>query len=162
MRRRIPRSRSSVYTPRFPKLRLRTYAYNALPIPPRPPAPDAGIDKPLHLRGNDLPESIAPSLRVIGGKSAAAPRDFDTSNNADLNSGAPPVMIRRGTRAQDRGAIVLGTGPTSDGPPSLPGGGALFMPHQSIPRKPITVTAFRRTIDTSSTIPSIGVGAPVR
>lgn len=95
-------------------------------------------------------DAISPGRSFIGGA--------QTADN-DLNLGPAPNRIDRGTTAREAGAIL----------PSAPAGivgwpydgNALMIPHQYIPRYPITVTPFARTIDTGVTIPSVGIGEPI-
>lgn len=82
-----------------------------------------------------------------------------------LDTGLPPKRIRRRTQAADRGAVGPGTNTGITGPLGFndsTNGASMTIPHIRIPRTPITVTAFRRTIDFTSSIPARGIGAPVR
>jgi hypothetical protein len=139
----------------------------------RTPDRNAGVIRhPLPTRGNDYPD-VAPSSRriidhgMISGRLSAGGSlpGFPTS----LDTGLPPSRIRRRTQAADRGAVAPGTGVGVTGAlgygvaGEAPGGGSLpTIPHIRIPRSPITVTAFRRTFDFTSSIPTRGVSGPVR
>lgn len=84
---------------------------------------------------------------------------------SDLEFGPPPVYIRRMQRAMNAGAVQGGTGVGITGPRSFDpktDGGSLLIPHQRIPRKPVTMFPFRKTIDVASTIPARGIAAPVK
>jgi hypothetical protein len=144
----------------------RTYGSNALPFPSGPPQRDEGIRQAPPPRGGDTLSSVPASLRVIDARGRTGASPF-TDNDRALNSGLPPQRIVRKTRALDRGSVqggigsgFAGTGPTSYDPKT--DGGSVRIPHQIIPRKPITVTAFRRTIDSTSTIPARGIAAPLK
>lgn len=162
---------------RFPILpemirRPRSYGFNTHPVLLAPDngnamALDAKEAAQLHPRGNDYPDVIAGSRRVIDGASAPGSRQqfAGDSNERDLNGGPPPRYIRRLTRAQNAGGVWFGSGVGETSRQAIDAqtdGGALYIPHQRIPRVPITVTAFRRTVDNTSTIPARGIGAPVK
>lgn len=151
--------------------RPRSYGFNTHPVALQPSATNFGLDPKdaaqLHPRGNDYPNVIADSRRVIDGRSARSGQDqfAADSNDTDLNGGPPPRYIRRLTRAQNAGAVFFGSGTGQTARQAIDAatdGGALYIPHQRIPRVPITVTAFRRTVDNTSTIPARGIGAPVK
>lgn len=120
------------------------------------------------LIGNVYPNVAPKSRRIIdhgqisgrlkaGGALPGYPTPLDT--------GLPPQHIRRRTQAADRGAVGPGTNTGITGPLGFndqSNGGSLTIPHVRIPRTPITVTTFRRTIDMTSSIPARGIGAPVK
>jgi hypothetical protein len=151
---------------RFPKPVGRTYGYFALPILARlPRSLDAGVTPELRVRGNADIATVPGSKRIIDGPIHPGPRNMFTTNNRDLVSGPPPSYIRRRSQALNGGVIGPGgvSGNRRLGATGYPtDGGSMYIPHQRVPRWPITVTAFRRTIDTSSTIPARGIGAPVK
>lgn len=160
---------------RFPILpemirRPRSYGFNTHPVllaPDTGYALDAKDAAQLHPRGNDYPDVIAGSRRVIDGPSRGGTRQqfAADANDNDLNGGPPPRYIRRLTRAQNAGGVWFGSGVGETSRQTIDAqtdGGALYIPHQRIPRVPITVTAFRRTVDNTSTIPARGIGAPVK
>jgi hypothetical protein len=141
----------------FPRVFRRTYGANRLPVPPGPPDRDAGVSPgPLHPRGNADVMVRAGSRRIIDRDSGNHGRSFLSRTADELNSGPTPNRIDRGTTARNSGTISHANvaGWPYDG-------NALYIPHQAIPRKPITVSPFVRTIDTSVTIPSIGIGNPI-
>lgn len=151
------------------RLRPRSYGNNVRAVTLPPSDTNFGLDAKaaatLHPRGNDYPDVVPASRRVIDRESAGGAREWYTDDIRDLNSGPPPAMIRRNTQAADSGTVWFGTGPGPSGRQQIDAGtdpGALYIPHQRIPRTPITVTAFRRTIDSTSTIPARGIGAPVK
>lgn len=125
------------------------------------------LRRPLPDRGNDYPD-VAPASRRLTGPGQSGRRystggampGFPTS----LDTGLPPTRIRRLTQAADRGAVGPGTNVRVTGALGYnagTNGGSQTIPHIRIPRTPITVTAFRRTIDLTSSIPARGIGAPV-
>jgi hypothetical protein len=133
------------------------------------PDKNAGVlSRPLPVRGNDTPNTAPSSRRIIDG--AAQGRDGKSGGSlpsfpTPLDTGLAPTRIRRLTRAADHGAVQNGTGTGVSGPLGFnfdTDGGSLTIPHTRIPRTPITVTAFRRTIDMTSSIPARGIGAPVK
>lgn len=149
----------------------RTYGYASLPIEGGGgPDYNAGVlRRPLPDRGNDYPD-VAPASRRIIDPAPMAGRDGKGGGSipsypTPLDTGLAPTRIRRLTQAADRGAVGPGTGvgvtgilgysPKDDG-------GSLTIPHIRIPRVPITVTAFRRTYDMTSSIPARGIGAPLK
>lgn len=131
---------------------------------------NAGVlQRPLPDRGNDYPDVAPASRRIIDpapmvgrdGKGGGSLPSFPTP----LDTGLAPTYIRRRTQGADRGAVQPGTGVGVTGPLGFNAdtdGGSLTIPHIRIPRTPITVTAFRRTIDFTSSIPARGIGAPVK
>lgn len=150
----------------------RTVGYRSLPeeaSQDRGPDFNTGVmRKPLPTRGNDYPDVAPASRRLTGpgqtGKrysSGGALPGFPTA----LDTGLPPTRIRRLTQAADRGAVANGTGTGVTGALGYnagSNGGSMTIPHIRIPRTPITVTAFRRTVDLTSSIPARGIGAPVK
>lgn len=104
--------------------------------------------------------SEPPSWAIIDRDAASPGRSFLGRTADDLDSGPAPNRIDRATQARNAGKIT-GTG----GPDGVAGwpydGNALFVPHTVIPRTPITVSPFARTIDTGVTIPSLPIGGPV-
>jgi hypothetical protein len=148
---------------RFPKIIGRTYGFNLLPLALRPIEPIDALSKPLRMHTSQHDEISDPrSRRLIDTEIAPSPgRAYIAHTEDSLNLGPTPDRIDRETPAANRGKIGVGAGPVGIG--GWPyDGNALFMPHQRIPRTPITVTPFRRTIDTSVTIPSTPIGAPVK
>lgn len=147
----------------FPKIRIRTYGYNSTSVTGTP-YPDAGVNvgkNGMPLRGrNDGGASLPGSRRNIGGDSSSDGRSYLGNTQLDLQSGVAPDRINRNTRAQNMGTISVSGEPIGMG--GWPyDGNALYMPHQRIPRTPITVSPFSRTIDTGVTIPAIGIGNPI-
>lgn len=134
-------------------------------MPPDKATP--GDTMQLPILGNSYPD-VAPASRRIIDRSQISGRlsaggalpGYPTS----LDTGLPPQRIRRRTQAADRGAVGPGTGTGITGALGYndQNGSAMTIPHIRIPRTPITVTAFRRTIDFTSSIPARGIGAPVR
>lgn len=114
----------------------------------------AAASHPLPVRGGFV--NVRPaSAAIIGGESQAPGRSFMGRTSDDLQTGVPPDRIDRGTTARNAGKIAnLMAGWPYDG-------NAVLVPHTRIPRNPITVTAFARTIDTGVTVPSIAIGNPV-
>lgn len=150
----------------------RTVAYRGLPeSSTRGGGPDvnAGVLRRYPpTRGNDYPNVAPSSRRIIDGPSSN--RDGKAGGSlpsypTPLDTGFAPQYIRRRTRAQDHGAVGPGTGTGVSGVlgfNAATDGGSLTIPHIRIPRTPITVTAFRRTIDMTSNIPARGIGAPIK
>jgi len=147
----------------------RTVGYASLPEEGRPDFNAGVLKRPLRDRGNDYPDVAPASRRIIDagrmagrdGKGGGSIPSFPTP----LDTGLAPTYIRRRTQAADRGAVQRGTGVGVTGPLGFNAdtdGGSLTIPHIRIPRTPITVTAFRRTIDFTSSIPARGIGAPVK
>lgn len=120
-----------------------------------------GSDKPLPRRGSQRDEiSVPASVAVVDGDSFSPGRGYMGRTEDALNTGRPPNRIDRGTTARNRGKIsVIGSPNGMDGWPY--DGNALFIPHQIIPRKPITVTPFQRTIDTGLTVSAPAIGGPI-
>lgn len=150
-------------TVRFPKLVGRTYGFRTLPLAVNPGTlRDWAMRKPLPPRGTQDDEISAPaSRRYVDTPVAPNPgRSYLAHTEDALNLGPVPDRIDRETYAADRGKIGTGAGPDGIGGWPYDGNG-LFIPHQMIPRKPITVTPFARTIDTSATIPAAPIGTPV-
>lgn len=148
----------------------RTVGYRGLPEAGGGPDFNAGVlRKPTRDRGNDYPD-VAPASRRISDAGPMVGRDGKGGGSlpsfpTPLDLGLAPTYIRRHTQAADRGVVGPGTnvGPTGIlGFNAATDGGSLTIPHIRIPRTPITVTAFRRTIDTTSSIPARGIGAPVK
>lgn len=146
---------------RFPKLAGRSYGYRSTAQTGAPTRVDT-VPKPMPLRGTQPDEISVPASRgIVGGTDAANPgRSFLGRTGDDLDSGPIPNRIERNQQARDAGKIGVGAFPGGIG--GWPyDGNALRIPHQIIPRVPITVTAFQRTIDTSVTVPAVAVGGPV-
>ncbi len=148
---------------RFPRIVGRSYGYRSTTVQPNVNvADDASAAVPIPYRGDQVNEYSAPaSRRIIDGDDSSPGRSYITRTEDQLNSGPAPNRINRNEHAKNAGIIAAGLG-TPDGMSGWPyDGGALYIPHQRIPRTPITVTAFQRTIDTSVTIPTVGIGTPV-
>lgn len=124
----------------------RTFPITLQPEPP-PVAPTA-------LRGGFV-NTVPASTHIIDGEGIAAGRAFLGRTEDDLNTGTKPDRINRGTNALNAGTI----GDNMAGWPY--DGNAVLVPHTTIPRTPITVTPFARTIDTGVTVPSLPIGTPV-
>jgi hypothetical protein len=163
---------AGVIRQRFPTYRGRSYGYDALakslgnivqrdegvPLKRVPLGKEAGntIDG-LPSRGN-ADRAVNPSSRLImDGRSYRQGAEYFNSNERDLNAGPAPTYIRRMTTARNAGYVSPSQCASVAG-----GTGSLYIPHQRIPRHPITVSPFRRTVDVSSTIPARGIGAPVK
>jgi len=149
---------------RFPRVFRRTYGSNALPVPPQPlNQRDAGVNvgkAGMPLRGNTGGISTPGSHARIDGDSGNDGRAYYGRTEDALNTGPVPDRINRNTTARNAGAIAISGEPVGMG--GWPyDGNALYIPHQSIPRKPQTPVVFVRTIDTGVTIPSVGIGNPV-
>lgn len=158
---------------RFPTYRGRSYGMNALakslaafqqrdegvPLKLVPLGKEAKntIDG-LPSRGN-ADRAVNPGSRAVlpFGVSHQQGAEYFMSNERDLNSGPAPAPIKRLTTQRMSGFIKPNQGTGTAG-----SFGSLYIPHQRIPRYPITVSPFRRTVDYSSTIPARGVGAPLR
>lgn len=155
----------------FPRVwPARAVASRTLPVTLQPIGPDAGNDHdsalgvpgPLPTRGGFV-NVIPGSARIIDAEGITPGRAFiggmQTAQN-DLDSGHGPDRIDRETTARDKGKIAVGAGP--DGIMGWPyDANAMLIPHVAIPRRPITVTPFARTIDTGVTIPAAPIGDPV-
>jgi hypothetical protein len=145
----------------FPKIVGRSYGFRTLPLALQP-APVDTVSKPLPMHTSQPDEISEPgSRRLIDSEIAPSPgRSYLAHTEDTLNLGPVPDRIDRETPAANRGKIGVGAGPV--GIAGWPyDGKSLFIPHQSIPRKPITGAVFSRTIDTSATIPSTPIGSPV-
>lgn len=146
---------------RFPVVIGRSYGFRTLPLQLRP-APVDALKKPLPLAGAQSDAISVPASRaMIDTPIAPSPgRSYIAHTEDSLNLGPVPDRIDRETPAANRGKIGVGAFP--GGISGWPyDGNALYVPHQLIPRKPITVTPFARTIDTSATIPTTPIGTPV-
>lgn len=145
----------------FPRIRGRSYGANSTAKPPRVDPSNAGAarvarGRTLPVRGSQHDEISAPaSERRIDADAYAPGRAYMGRTEDTLNTGRPPNRIDRGTTARDRGVI----GRSVNGWPY--DGTALFVPHLIIPRRPITVTPFQRTIDTSVTVSTAPIGGPI-
>lgn len=127
-----------------------------------PPAGNSPASRtPLPLRGSQPDEISNPrSVEIADGDSFNPGRSFMGRTEDGLNTGPIPARIDRGTTARDRGKIATGAGP--EGVTGWPyDGNGMFIPHVVIPRRPITVTDFARTIDTSVAIVAPAIGGPV-
>lgn len=128
--------------------------------------PSDGSSSPLI--GNAAPATAPESRRLTGPHQSG--KRFSTGGAlpgypTPLDTGLSPSRIRRLTQAADRGAVAPGTAQGRTGAlgfNALTNGASLTIPHIRIPRTPITVTAFRRTIDTTSGIPARGIASPLR
>lgn len=138
------------FPPLFP---ARSVANRTLPVTLQPTAPDTS-PRPLPVRGGFVATRPA-SARVIDADGTQPGRSYLGRTADDLDSGPVPDRINRDTHAQNAGTIgtFMGGWPYD--------GNALFIGHQMIPRRPITVTAFSRTIDTGVTVPSLPIGGNV-
>ena len=148
---------------RFPKLRGRSYGYRSTAETGAPEPPQVVPARLILSAGTQPDEISAPaSRRIVGGREGpnTDDRGYIAHTEDDLNLGPLPNRINRDAQGADRGKIGVGAYP--GGIVGWPyDGNALRIPHQVIPRTPITVTAFQRTIDTSVTIPSgPGFGSP--
>lgn len=145
---------------RFPRVwPARAIASRTLPVTLQPTPPDT-VPHPLPVFGGFATE-LPRSRRLIDRAAASGGRSFVSRTGDLLDTQGAPAPILRLTQGSDAGKIGVGAGP--DGIGGWPyDGNALLIPHQSIPRRPITVTPFVRSIDTGVTIPSIAIGDPVR
>lgn len=143
----------------FPRIwPARAVASRTLPVTLQP-IDQIAVPGPLPGAGG-FRTSAEWSGAIMDGEGMQPGRAFLGNTEADLNSGAAPDRINRGTTARNAGKI---------GPANMPGGiggwpydgNALLVPHTMIPRRPITVTPFARTIDTGVTIPSQAIGDPI-
>lgn len=144
-------------TIRFPVIIGRSYGFRTLPLALQPQQPDTS-PKPLR-QATAQPDTISDprSRREIDSDYAGSPgRSYLGRTEDALNLGPAPDMIDRATPAANAGRI----GSDMGGWPY--DGNALFVPHQVIPRKPITVSPFHRTIDTGITIPAVPIGGALR
>jgi hypothetical protein len=132
----------------------RTVGNRTLPVT-LAPVDDAGVRGPLR-DASGWETSVPGSFAIIDRDGASPGRAFLGRTADSLDSGPAPDRINRGTTARNAGVI---------GPTDIAGwpydGNALLVPHTVIPRTPITVTPFARTIDTGVTIPSIPIGGPL-
>lgn len=138
----------------FPRVwPARAVASRTLPVTLQP-VDDAGVRGPFRQAGgwgNVVPASAS----IIDGDGLSPGRSYLDHTEDKLNTGAVPDRINRGTTARNAGKIAnwLAGWPYD--------GNELLVPHTMIPRRPITVTPFARTIDTGVTIPSQPIGDPV-
>lgn len=152
-------------TIRFPKLVGRSYGYRSTAQTGTPEPPQTVPARRILTAGTQPDEISSPASRaIVGGREGSNGTDdrpYIAHTEDSLNLGPLPNRINRD--AQGRNAGKIGVGAFPGGITGWPyDGNALRIPHQIIPRKPITVTAFQRTIDTSATIPAgPGIGAPV-
>lgn len=143
----------------FPKIIGRSYGFGTLPLALTPGKPDTAPMEKAPLAGG-MAASMPPSLAIIDRDSGAPGRSYLGRTEDALNLGPVPAYIDRETTARNAGKIGVGAGPAGIG--GWPyDGNALYLPHQRIPRKPITVTDFARTIDTGVRIPAVAIGGPV-
>lgn len=162
---------AGVIRQRFPTYRGRSYGMNALAaLGKLVPAGDQGVKLDakrnklardtidgLPTRGN-ADRAVNPGSRaILGGVSHWQGAEYFNSNERDLNSGPAAAPIKRLTTQRMSGFVKPNQGQGTAG-----SFGSLYIPHQRIPRYPITVSPFRRTVDFSSTIPARGIGAPVK
>lgn len=146
---------------------MRTFRFGRYGIPYWPGRNVAGT-YPVHEQGvevtalaHPLPVSggfvaVRPASAAIIDREATAPgRSFIDRTADDLDTGVPPDRINRNTTARNGGTIghFMGGWPYD--------GNAALIPHRMIPRNPITVTPFARTIDTGVTVPSLPIGGPL-
>jgi hypothetical protein len=149
---------------RFPKLVGRSYGYRSTAQTGAPEPPQVVPARRILSAGSQPDEISSPaSRRIVGGREGPNTNDrgYIAHTEDQLNLGPLPDRINRD--AQGRNAGKIGVGAFPGGIAGWPyDGNALRSPHQVIPRKPITVTAFQRSIDTSVTIPAgPGIGGPV-
>lgn len=139
-------------TIKFPRIFRRTPVANALPVTQEPAQPVTAGNR---YSARDIGASNRGAHRIIDSDAGSYGRQPLGIVN-DLNDGPVPNRIDRQTRAKNVGDI---------GPRQATGFpydyNRVFMKHQRIPRNPQTVTPYRKTIDTSVTVPSVGIGAPV-
>lgn len=144
--------------------RARSYGYRSTAQQP-PSGNDPGVTTPLPRRGAQADTTSSPaSTRRIDGDAlapvSAGQRSYLAHTEDDLNTGPVPNRIDRGTTARNAGKIGVGAYPA--GIAGWPyDGNAMFIPHLVIPRRPITVTPFQRTIDTSVTVSAPAIGGPL-
>lgn len=154
----------------FPRIwPARAVASRTLPVTLQPIGPDAGnghgsdalgVPGPLPVRGG-WQTTIPASAHIVDGEGLSPGRGYMGRTEDLLNTGPVPDRINRGTTARNAGKVGASNGPQGiDGWPY--DGNALMIPHNAIPRTPITVTPFSRTIDTGVTIPSQPIGDPVQ
>lgn len=146
----------------FPTKPGRSYGYRDTTRQEQPDR-ELGSREVMPVRGAQPDyNSRAASRGVVGGIDGPNPgREFLGRTADDLDSGPIPNRIERNAPALNAGKILAGTGE----PGGMAGwpydGNALRIPHTVIPRKPITVTPFSRTIDTGVTVPSVGIASPL-
>lgn len=139
---------------RLPYWPGRSVGFRTLPVTLQP-APVDTVPAPLPLAGGFRTTVPASAAQIDTDTAAAAGRSFLGRTGDDLDAGPIPDRINRGSRTLNAGAI-------GDGMSGWPyDGNALLVPHTMIPRTPITVSPFTRSIDTSVSIPSIMIGGPV-
>lgn len=138
----------------FPRVwPARAVGSRTLPITLQP-AVVTTVPHPLPLAGGFV--AVRPgSAVIIDGDSASPGRSFLGRTGDGLDTGPAPDRIDRGTTARNAGTIGMGMG----GWPF--DGNAARIPQVPIPRTPITVTPFARTIDTGVTVPSLPIGGLV-
>lgn len=141
-------------------IKARSYGYRSGAVP-MATGDDPGITSPLPLRGQQSDAINDPrSMRVIDSDAFSPGRAFMGRTEDALNTGRPPNRIDRGTTARNAGRIGVGGFPAGIG--GWPyDGNAMFIPHQTIPRRPITVTPFQRTIDSGLTVSAAPIGGPI-
>lgn len=140
---------------RFPKLVGRSYGFRTLPLALAPGRPDAS-SQPMPLRGSQPDEISERASRLTFPNQTGSPgRAFLGRTEDGLNLGPVPSYIKRFSPTSNAGKIGREMHWPYDG-------NAINVPHQPIPRKPITGTLFVRSIDTGVTIPALPIGAPVR
>jgi hypothetical protein len=144
----------------FPRVwPARAVASRTLPVSLEPVTQYGVPVSPLPPAGG-YSNSRAASRRVIDGEGMQPGRSYLDRTGDQLDMGPAPDRIDRGQRAMNAGIISVNGAPTGMG--GWPyDGNALMIPHQAIPRRPITVSPFNRTIDTGVTIPSAPIGDPV-
>lgn len=142
-------------------VKARSYGYRSSAVQPVA-GDDPGVNTLPPTRGAQNDYNTVPGSAAIIDADAFSPgRSFMGRTEDSLNTGRPPNRIDRETTARNRGKIGVGAFP--GGIAGWPyDGNALFIPHQTIPRRPITVTPFQRTIDTSVTVSAPSIGSPVR
>lgn len=142
----------------FPKIIGRSYGFRTLPLTLKPGGlRDYSSAKPLPLRGTQPDEISAKASRInINDSRTGSPgRSFLGRTEDALNSGPVPSYIPRNAPASNAGNIGRSMFWPYDG-------NAIYVPHQIVPRRPISGVQFVRSIDTGVTIPAIPIGAPVR
>lgn len=146
---------------RFPRVVGRTYGFRTMPLSLQP-VRDIASRMPLRVHTSQRDEISVPASRaMIDTPIAPSPgRSYIGHTEDVLNLGPTPDRIDRETPAANAGKIGVGAFPGGIAGWPYDGNG-LYIPHQRIPRKPITVTPFSRTLDTSVTIPSVTIGQPV-
>lgn len=136
----------------FPRVwPARSVGNRTLPVTLQPHGPDAS-PTPLPIAGG-YATSVPGSRRVIDSEGVNPGRSFLGRDDV-LDGGPAPDRINRQTPASNAGFIGRNMLWPYDG-------NALLVAHTDIPRRPITVTPFARTIDTGVTVPAILIGDPV-